>query len=592
MKFEKLYPKIKLYSEVLLSIVFLYSLVALITIIGFYVSKETINILLSFTQIALIIFILQEFARLIFVPRRISHLSERWFEITVSIFFIAILITQEYLLKFLLSSLSYLTKIEILSIYLTSLDLILIITFIIKSTKYLDSLLKFNLHPSGLFALSFAIIIIIGSILLTLPKATVTGESTSYLNALFTSTSAVCVTGLVVHNTAEHFTLFGQIIILILIQVGGLGVMTLTTFFAAFLSGGLSVRVRFLMKDYLSQLNVSNIYSLILKIFIFTFVIELIGAVILFLSKYDSNSPNIGMDIFHSVFQSVSAFCNAGFSTYPQGLMDAGIIGNYGYISTISILIILGGLGFTVLLETIGILKIWKKNFRLYIKNNFSLSSKIVLISTIIIITLGTFLIFILGINNGTSTKDVFHNLFHSAFLAITARTAGFNTLPIELISVPVIFCVLFIMWIGASPGSTGGGIKTTTFSLITLSLFNHIRGKERMELFHKEIDPNNIYTAFLVIIANIISLSIGIFVLLVMEPSKQPLDLVFEAISAASTVGLTRNVTPYLGDGGKVVIILLMFIGRVGFLNFYLAFYKPSKEPEYHYKKETIMVG
>lgn len=592
MKFDKLYPKIKLYSEVLLSIVFIYSLVALITIIGFFVSKETINILLNFTRVALIIFIVQEFVRILFVPHKIIHIIERWFEIAVSIFFIAILILQDYILKFLFTFLAHLTQIEILSIYLTALALILIITFTIKSTKYLDSLLKFNLHPSGLFALSFALIIIIGSILLTLPKATVTGESTSYLDALFTSTSAVCVTGLVVHNTADHFTLFGQTIILILIQIGGLGVMTLTTFFAAFLSGGLSVRVRFLMKDYLSQLNVSNIYSLILKIFIFTFVIELIGAFILFLTKYDSNSPNLGMDIFHSVFQSVSAFCNAGFSTYSMGLMDSGIIDNYGYITTISILIILGGLGFTVLLESIGILKIWKKNFRLYIKNNFSLSSKIVLISTILIITFGTIFIFALGINNGSSTSSIFHKLFHSAFLAITARTAGFNTIPIELISVPVVFIVLFIMWIGASPGSTGGGIKTTTFSLISLSLFNHIRGKERMELFHKEIDPNNIYTAFLVIIANIISLSIGIFILLVIEPSKQPFDLVFEAISAASTVGLTRNVTPYLGDGGKIVIILLMFIGRVGFLNFFLAFYKPSKEPEYHYKKETIMVG
>lgn len=592
MKIDKIYPKIKLYSEVLLSIVFLYSLVALITIVGFFVSKETINILWDFTRIALIIFISQEFIRLVFVPKRIEHIIERWFEISISFIFLAILILQKYIVDSLFNILSNLSDIEVFSIFLTSIELLLIFTFIIKSTKYLDSLLKFNIHPSGLFALSFAAIIIIGSIFLTLPKATVVGESTTYLDALFTSTSAVCVTGLVVHNTAEHFTLFGQIIILLLIQIGGLGVMTLTTFFAAFLSGGLSVRMRFLMKDYLSQLNVGNIYTLILKIFIFTFIIELVGAAILFFSKYSPDSPNIGMEIFHSIFQSVSAFCNAGFSTYTLGLMESSIVDNYGYLTTISILIILGGLGFTVILESFGIFKIWRKNFRLYVKNNFSLSSKIVLISTAIIIVSGTMMIFILVVSNGSSTDTYFEKLFHSAFLAVTSRTAGFNTMPIELFSLPVLFIVLFIMWVGASPGGTGGGIKTTTFSLITLSLFNHIRGKERLELFHKEIDTNNIYTAFLVVIANIISLSIGIFFLLLIEPTKQPFDLVFEAISAASTVGLSRNITPYLGDGGKVIIILLMFIGRVGFLNFFLAFYKPSKEPSYHYKKETIMVG
>lgn len=592
MKINKLYPKIKLYSEVLLIIVFLYSLVTLITIVGFFVSIETINILVVFTQFALIIFVLQEAIRILFVPNRFSHILERWFEIVISLVFIAILFSQDYLISLLSSILPHFTKIEISSVFLTVIVLILILTFFIKSTKYLDSLLKFNLHPAGLFALSFATIIIIGSILLTLPKATVPGQFTSYLDALFTSTSAVCVTGLVVHNTAEHFTLFGQIIILILIQIGGLGVMTLTTFFAAFLSGGLSVRVRFLMKDYLKQLNVSNIYSMILKIFIYTFIIEMVGATILFFSKYDVNSPSLGMDIFHSIFQSVSAFCNAGFSTYSMGLMESSIVDNYGYTTTIAILIILGGLGFTVLLESFGLFKIWRKDLRLFIKHNFSLSSKIVLISTLIILVFCTIIIFVIGVGNDASTDTIAKQLYHSAFLAVTSRTAGFTTIPIEFISFPVMFIVLFIMWVGASPGSTGGGIKTTTFSLISLSLFNHIRGKERMELFHKEIDSRNINTAFLVIIANIISLSLGIFILLLIEPSKQPFDLVFEVVSAASTVGLSRNITPNLGDGGKVIIMLLMFIGRVGFLNFFLAFYKPSKEPAYHYKKETIMVG
>jgi len=465
--------------------------------------------------------------------------------------------------------------------------------FLLKSTKYFDAVLKLNLHPSALFALSFALIIFTGSVFLSLPKATVANQSTTYIDALFTSTSAVCVTGLVVHNTASHFTFFGQVVILALIQIGGLGVMTLTTFFSAIIAGGLSVKVRFLMKEYLSQLNVVSVAKLLRKILLYTFTIEAIGAIFLFAFNTNADKNNLFDRLFNSVFHSISAFCNAGFSTYENGLMQEYIQNNYLYLSIIMSLIVLGGLGFTVLAEMSQLLKF--KNFKRWnyiIRDKFSVTTKIVFITTIFLIVFGSLFVFVLTPIDKADFSSIFNTFFHSVFLSITSRTAGFNTVPIELITVPAAFIVIFLMWIGASPGSTGGGIKTTTFSLSIYSLYNQILGKERLELFKKEITPTNLRDAYLVVIANILALSVGILFLLVMEKDKQPLDLVFEAVSAASTVGLSRNVTPFLGIGGKVVIILLMFIGRVGFLNFFLAFYKPSKEPNYHYTSESIIVG
>jgi potassium uptake TrkH family protein len=549
--------------------------------------------LIQITNVAIYIFIFQEFLRFIFAQNKVTHIKERWFEVVVSFFMLLLQLSPNLLINLISKSFPSLNQVEIHSIYLTFIDLIIIIMFLLKSTKYFDAVLKLNLHPSALFALSFALIIFTGSIFLSLPKATVANQSTTYIDALFTSTSAVCVTGLVVHNTASHFTFFGQVVILALIQIGGLGVMTLTTFFSAIIAGGLSVKVRFLMKEYLSQLNVVSVAKLLRKILLYTFTIEAIGAIFLFAFNTNADKNNLFDRLFNSVFHSISAFCNAGFSTYENGLMQEYIQNNYLYLTIIMSLIVLGGLGFTVLAEMSQLLKY--KNFKRWnyiIRDKFSVTTKIVLITTIFLIVFGSLFVFVLTPIDKTDFSSIFNTFFHSVFLSITSRTAGYNTVPIELITVPAAFIVIFLMWVGASPGSTGGGIKTTTFSLSIYSLYNQILGKERLELFKKEITPTNLRDAYLVVVANILALSVGIFFLLVMEKDKQPLDLVFEAVSAASTVGLSRNVTPFLGIGGKVVIILLMFIGRVGFLNFFLAFYKPSKEPNYHYTSESIIVG
>lgn len=589
----EIYERVKVISEAILGLVALHSIIALFASIGFYIDEGTIDLLMTSTRISLVFFIIQEVIRFIFYPKRTAFFRERWIEFIFSLFFIIILIEPSFITNIIAFFAPRASQKDTNIIFLAIINIVLIILFVIKASKYTDSFLKINLHPAAIFAISFATIILIGSFMLSLPKATIDGQSTSYIDALFTSTSAVCVTGLVVENTTTHFSRFGQIIILILIQIGGLGVMTLTTFFAAMFAGGLSVRVRLLMKEYLGQLQIGGVAKLIKQIFAFTFVIEGIGAFVLFVSLSETTNLPRGELVYQSIFHSISAFCNAGFSTFQDGLMDPKVQSNELFLTMIMLLIILGGLGFSVLLNLSELLKFQHgKSIRFRIKTQLKSSSKFVLVSSLVLIIGGALFIFVFNPIGQYAKFNSLERIFHSLFLSVTSRTAGFNTIPSELISVPAALIVIFLMWIGASPGSTGGGIKTTTFSLAIMSLYNHLVGKERVEVFHREIDQKNIYQAFLVIAANLISLVIAFFFLILFETGKNSIDLLFEIVSAASTVGLSRNITPDLSNSGKIVIILTMFIGRVGFLNFFSAFIKPRPEPKYHYPREGILVG
>ncbi|MCE5305671.1 portal protein [bacterium] len=590
---HEIYDRVRMLSEVLLGLVALHSVIALLASIGFYIDANSINLLMITTRASLICFVIQELLRFLFYPKRSVFFSERWLEFTFSIIFIAIIIEPSLFFNTISYFVPGISSIDANLIFLATINIILIIIFTIKASKYTDVFLKVNLHPAAIFAISFAIIILIGSFMLILPKATVDGDSTSYIDALFTSTSAVCVTGLVVENTATHFSRFGQIIILILIQIGGLGVMTLTTFFAAMFAGGLSVRIRLLMREYLGQLQIGGVAKLIKQIFAFTFVIEGIGAIFLFSILSETTNLPRSEIIYQSIFHSISAFCNAGFSTFQNGLMDFNVQNNAYFIIVIMLLIILGGLGFTVLLNISELLKFQQgKSLKFRIKTQLRSSTKFVLLITFILVVGGAIVTFFLNPDSLYKPLSFGEKVLHSFFLSVTSRTAGYNTLPSELLPIPVALFVIFLMWIGASPGSTGGGIKTTTISLAMLSLYNHLIGKERVEIFHREVDQRNINQAFLVIGANLAALAIALFLIVIFEPDKNLLDLAFELVSAASTVGLSRNLSPSLSIGGKIIIIIMMFVGRVGFLNFFSAFIRPSPEPKYHYPKEGILVG
>jgi Trk-type K+ transport system membrane component len=399
----------------------------------------------------------------------------------------------------------------------------------------------------------------------------------------------VCVTGLTVLDTSNDFTGFGKLIILFLVQVGGLGIMTLTTFFTVFFAGGMSYKVRVMMKDLLSEENVNEVRALLMKITFFTITIELIGAFFLYFSL-EGSLTNISLEkLFSSIFHSVSAFCNAGFSIYSENLMERSISNNFYIPTIIMLLIVIGGLGFPVL-SNLASYRPWRKVIK---RQNQRLSTytKLVLATTFWLILISTFLIFIIEPFSFKS-MGVVEKLFHSLFLAITPRTAGFNIVSTELLGPATAIFIIVLMWIGASPGSTGGGIKTTTFSVTALSFLNQIRGRTQTRIFKRQISVESIHRASMVIFASLIALFAGSLILIWIEPDKEPLDLIFEATSALGTVGLSRDVTFHLGTGGKFVLIVLMFTGRIGILTFFLAFFKQGKDPHYLLPKVNITVG
>ena len=581
--------KIKLWLDVYLSFIGLVLLAFLIVSIGFYLKPEQIYFTQKILSIISYSFIVQEIVRLIIISDLKGYLKERKVETILSFLILLQLLFPNQIYELFKNIFNEFTFHKLTILYLVILSLSIFFVFLLRSLRYNHLISKINIHPSGILALSFAFIILIGTLFLMLPRAIPAGKTISFVDALFTSTSAVCVTGLTILDTGADFTLTGQIIILFLIQIGGLGIMTLTTFFAVFFTGGISLKVRIMMKDMISPENLEEVTGLLFKILSYTILIEAAGAFLLYLSLEGSFSSFDAKSVYSSIFHSVSAFCNAGFSLFSDNLINRTIADNYFFSTVIMLLIILGGLGFIVL-SNLASLNPFRKSFKL--KFQLKLQTKIVLLTTTILIFGGGTLIYLAEPFKFAAGKTFAWKYFHSVFVSVTSRTAGFNTTPTALLSPAVSMIAIVLMWIGASPGGTGGGIKTTTISITLLNLFNIIRGRERLEIFHKEIPHENINRSYLIILCSLIALGLCSTILMMVEPDKEALNLIFEATSALGTVGLSRDVTPYLGDGGKYIIIFLMYIGRIGVLTFFLAFYKPHKELSYSLPKEFVNVG
>jgi trk system potassium uptake protein TrkH len=449
-----------------------------------------------------------------------------------------------------------------------------------KTTSLINDLAK---NPPIFLMLSFILTIFVGTLLLLLPQATnpQSGE-TSLLGALFTATSATCVTGLIVYDTGTHFTLFGQLIILLLIQIGGLGIMTISSALALIMGQKLSVRSESLIQNVVGESNKVDMIALVKNILLMTVFFEILGSLYLFFTfrgfHWDSSKS-----VYHAVFHSVSAFCNAGFSLYPDSLMEFKTNFNINFV--ITTLIILGGIGFPVINNI-------KNNFKRKFKfSRLTLHTKVVLITTLILIILGTVAFFFSeynGLMNGYSLKD---RIYASYFQSVTTRTAGFNTIDTARLSKASVFMSIILMFIGASPGSTGGGIKTTTFAIIVLSVLALISGNRDVNVFRKKIDEDTIKRVMALISISIFILSVLIFILLITE--KFSFDqVIFEAFSAFGTVGLSMGITAKLTGIGKLIIIILMYMGRVGPLTLIFALSERNPKINYQYIEEKINIG
>jgi len=424
-----------------------------------------------------------------------------------------------------------------------------------------------KIPPGLIFSASFLIIILVGSGLLMMPKAH-TGPL-KYLDSLFTSVSAVCVTGLTVVDTATVFTTLGKIILMCLMQTGGLGIMTFTGFFGYVFTSASSFRDSMLLKELFSAESMNNLLKLLTKIIMFTFILEGAGAAII----YSSLSEEISDKLLFSVFHSVSAFCNAGFSTLSMNLSTEAISFNYSLYITVAVLIILGGIGFPVLIGLYSNFKhlttvIFRKlqgRINPIKPERRNVPARIAVLMTIILIITGAVFYFVLESRTSLRDMDNGRKIFVSIFGSISARTAGFNITDISAWGYPTIFLMIFLMWVGASPGSTGGGIKTTTFALAFNTAWNYLRGRETVRIGNREISNRTIARVLTIIFLSLSVISAGFAILLVTEAGKDPVKLLFESFSAFGTVGLSLADTSTFTNSGKIVDILLMFIGRVG---------------------------
>jgi Trk-type K+ transport system membrane component len=534
------------------------------------------------------------FALLVFNIFKFYYLKKRGQKkvALVNSFMIGILIFASTLVSLSNLHLHYLDVIQLIR---PMLEAGLIFYFIIRLMILVRFIYEIYYNPAIVFVGSFFTIIIIGAFLLMLPRATI--EGISFTDALFTATSAVCVTGLTVLNTSTDFTIVGQSIIITLIQIGGLGILTFTSFFAFFFRGSSSFKEGLNVSNFIAQDTIKDVLKAALNVVIFTISIELIGASFIYSSIIDV--PEIENKLFFSIFHSISAFCNAGFSTIESGLSESFIQFNYYMQWVVIVLVVFGGLGYNIIFNFYQYIKTYVLEFldRKRIHKQISimtLNSKIVLYTTGILLLGGFVFLYLSEMNNMLNLHNTyFGKITTTAFNAVTPRTAGFNTMDFTQYTVPSLLFIIFLMWIGASPASTGGGIKTSTFALATLNIVSIARGKSRIQLFGRRISSESTARAFAILCISLIIIGSAILSLLIFEPKGTDLlTVVFECFSAYSTVGLSLNFTPTMSEPSKYVIILTMFIGRIGMLNLMIGLLRQINHQFYEYPKENILIN
>lgn len=438
-------------------------------------------------------------------------------------------------------------------------------------------------NPYLVFFFGFAAVILIGATLLNLPIASQDGKSVGFINALFTASSATCVTGLVVVNTSAHWTIFGKVVIITLIQIGGLGVMTLTAMISFFIGKRISLKTRVLIMEERSTDELQGVVRLTKNILLYTFGVELAGAVLfslVFIKDY-----GLAKGIGYSVFHAISSFCNAGFDL----IGDSMVIYVDNPIITLAVcgLIVIGGIGYYVFWDIYA-----SKRFHM-----LTLHSKLVLIITGILLVGGTLAMYALEHDNpGTmGNLDMSGKINASIFQAVNPRTAGYYSVPLGNLRMATAAITIVMMFIGGSPASTAGGIKTTTFGVLVVSVYNIVRGKKDFEVFERRIMPDTtIKAAAILFVSLALVLTVSIFLSITEEAlGYDYLDILYETVSAFATVGLSRGMTPFLSNPGKVILSVLMFIGRVGPMTVAYALLKQNKNiGNYTYPEGKVIIG
>lgn len=455
--------------------------------------------------------------------------------------------------------------------------------------------------PALLLSVSFFFIIVVGALLLLLPRST--HDDISIVNALFVATSAVCVTGLTPIDISTVFTIEGQLVIAFLIQIGGLGVMTLTSFFALFFMGNTGLYNHLALRNMISSESLGSLFSTLIYILGFTLFIEVVGMFLIWITVHGTMGMSLSEELFFSGFHSISAFCNAGFSTLPGNLGNPLILGRHTSIYLIiSFLVILGGIGFPILVNFKEVIiyrikRVWKNivnpNYDVMrIPHITNINSRIVLRATLSLILFGTVAFALFEWNGAFADMDSYEKIVHSFFNSVSPRTAGFNSVDLTGFTIQALMIYMFLMWIGGGAQSTAGGIKVNVFYVAILNLLSVLKSTKRVDVFGRELSDSSIRRANATLFISIIIIGFAIFTLTILEPDIPVLHLIFESISAIGTVGSSLNTTHLLGDGGKLLIVLLMFVGRIGVLIVFLSFMSQNKSKKYRYPQGHIIIN
>ena len=462
-----------------------------------------------------------------------------------------------------------------------------LISFIELSSTVISSLGRKS-NPALMMAVSFLLIIMVGSGMLLMPRCIHQGVHLSWIDSLFTATSAVCVTGLTTIDVPSTFTSFGQLVIMMLIQVGGLGVMTITSFFALFFMGNTSIYNQMQVQDMVSSKSLASLWSTLLNIFGFTAILELAGAVLIVLNIHGTIGLNLRHELFFSLFHAVSAFCNGGFSNYQDGVGAPVLMEGHCLLYIIlGLLVILGGIGYPVLVN----LKIAVTNYAKG-RHLFDLNTKIVLRTTSLLIVFGTVLLAFFEWENTFAGMPIREKLTQAFFNAVSPRTAGFISVDLNSMCIQSIFIYTLLMWIGGASQSTAGGVKVNAFAVAFLNIRAIIHGTTRVEFAGRELSVDSVRRANAAIFVSIILLSIFVFLITLTEPDLPLKAIVFECVSAFATVGSTLGITSQLQDTSKVLLVVLMFIGRVGLVTMAQGLLKQYKNQNYKLPQDNITIS
>ena len=565
---------------------------------GFPHSAEEKVHLIDFIEYSFGFYILRYLVKIVYDYHPLNFLRETWFEATLVILLlvegISLNVFGQLLLPTLFSGLGFEGFADVSNIFIQFFFLIYVVNEAFKNRNFRPWL---KVHPGLLFTISILTLMIIGAGLLMLPEMSIIEGGMSFTDALFMSTSSTSVTGLSTIDISTMLSFKGQIVVLFIIKIGGLNTIAFAALYILIAKFGVGLKQHEVIEDFVNKDSLLNTNSMFGKIVLWSTIIEVIGTFLIFiLLEPIGMFEDSGNRLFHSIFHAVSGFNNAGLTIIPGGIMNELTATNYLLHAVIMILFFLGGFGMIYLFDLFEI-----KRLRERMKTpwkTISFGTKISLYFTLALIVAGALVFLIFESDNTLSDTNFFGSFVTSIFESLTTRNAGFNTVATEALSLPVTIFFLFLMFVGASSGSAGGGIRTSTFAVIFASVVSTIKGKPNTELFKRSINNDVVLKAYSIFVFFVLGNIVGTFALAITEQEALAagkftfLDIVFEHVSAASTVGLSRGITAELTTGGKYVLIVAMFIGRVGTLTLAYLFGKEVLSKKYKYPSGHTMVG